>query len=127
VVEISRSHSNRGSSKTFNCYRIVGNHQMYEVLDDTAAQTILAIESGDSIRRVAQHLHTPYETVRQAVNRLEDAGYVSYDDPVIPRAETIEYMCENYAQLQSALAMLNRMYEDLDLGITDRKTERVQS
>jgi len=53
---------------------------MYEVLDDTAAQTILAIESGDSIRRVAQHLHTPYETVRQAVNRLEDAGYVTYDD-----------------------------------------------
>ena len=53
---------------------------MYEVLDDTAAQVILAIESGDSIRRVAQHLHTPYETVRQAVNRLEDAGYISYDD-----------------------------------------------
>ena len=52
---------------------------MYEVLDDTAAQIILAIESGDSIRRVAQHLHTPYETVRQAVNRLEDAGYVSYE------------------------------------------------
>ncbi len=52
---------------------------MYEVLDDTAAQTILAIEGGDSIRRVAQHLHTPYETVREAVNRLEDAGYVSYD------------------------------------------------
>ena len=224
---------------------------MYEVLDDTAAQTILAIESGDSIRRVAQHLQTPYETVRQAVNRLEDVGYVTYDDglsvvdervrdaarelvaasagvsppsieeayvipqfgdwpfaftridavyvwtqggyqvgrepddyplflavreqdvnaweaffdsfglptaferqpqdeldgalhivveprssldiehvegyPVIPRAETIEYMRENYAQFQSALSMLDRMYEDLDLGITDRKTERVQS
>ena len=224
---------------------------MYEVLDDTAAQVILAIESGDSIRRVAQHLHTPYETVRQAVNRLEDAGYVRYDDglsvvdervrdaarelvaasagvsptsieeayvipqfgdwpfaftridavyvwtqggyqvgrepndyplflavreedvdawetffesfglstaferrpgdeldgplqivleprpsldiehvegyPVIPRAETIEYMRENYAQFQSGLAMLDRMNEDLDLCITDRKTERVQS
>jgi len=68
------------SSKTFNYYRIIGNHQMYEVLDDTAAQTIPAIESGDSIRRVVQHLHTPYETVRQAVNWLEDAGYVSHDD-----------------------------------------------
>jgi len=42
---------------------------MYEFLDDTAAQVILAIESGDSIRRVAQHLHTPYETVRQSVNQ----------------------------------------------------------
>ena len=41
--------------------------------DDTAAQIFPAIESGDSIPRVAQHLHTPYETVRQAVNRLEDA------------------------------------------------------
>ena len=49
---------------------------MYEVIDDTAAQVILAIECGDSIRCVAQHLHTSYETMRQAVNRLEDAGYV---------------------------------------------------
>lgn len=68
------------SSNSFNCYRIVGNHQMYEVFNDTAAQVILAIESGDSIRHVAQHLHTPYETVRQAVSRLEGAGYVCYDD-----------------------------------------------
>jgi transposase len=47
---------------------------MYETLDDTAAQIILATERGDSIRRVAQRLHTPYETVRQAVNRLEDGA-----------------------------------------------------
>ena len=223
---------------------------MYEVLDETAAQVILAIESGDSIRSVAQHLQTPYETVRQSVNRLEDAGYIHYDDglfvtdddvrdtarelvaasagvsppsieeayvlpqfgdwpfaftridavyvwtqggyqvgrgpedyplfiavceqdvdaweaffesfdlptafdrqprdeftgplqivleprssltiehveghPVIPRAETIEYMREHYAQFQSALAMLDRMYEDLDLGVTYRETERAQ-
>ena len=224
---------------------------MYEVLDDTAVQVILTIDSGDSIRRVAQYLHTPYETVRQAVNRLEDAGYVCYDDgltvvdervrdaarelvaasagvsppsieeayvlprfgdwpyaftridavyvwtqggyqvgrepndyplflavreqdidawdvffesfdlpttferqprdelggplqivleprpsldvnhvggyPVIPRTETIDYMRENYAQFQSALAMLDRMYEDLDLGVTYRETERAQT
>ena len=239
------------SSKAFYCSRNIGNYQMYEVLDDTAAQVILAIESDDSIRRVAQHLHTPYETVRQAVNRLEDAGYIGYDDglsvvdervrdaarelvaasagvsplsieeayvipqfgdrpyaftridavyvwtqggyqvgrdpddyplflavheqdvdawetffesfdlptaferqprdeldgslqivleprqsldvnhvegyPVIPRAETIEYMRENYAQSQSGLAMLDRMYEDLDLGVAYRETERAQT
>lgn len=223
---------------------------MYEVLDDTAAQVVLAIESGDSIRRVAQHLQTPYETVRQAVNRLEGAGYIQYEDglsvvddrvrgaarelvaasanvsppsieeayvipqfgdwpfaftridavyiwtqggyrvsrdatdyplflavreqdvdawerffdafglptaferqpsdehagplqvvldpqpsleiddvegyPVIPRAETIAYMREHYAQFQSALAMLDRMYEDLDLGVDYREGERIQ-
>jgi DNA-binding transcriptional MocR family regulator len=41
---------------------------------------VLAVDPGDSIRQVAQHLQTPYETVRQAVNRLEDAGYLAYDD-----------------------------------------------
>lgn len=224
---------------------------MYEVVDDMAAQVVLAVERGDSIRRVAQHLHMPYETVRQAVNRLEDAGFVRYDDglsvaddsvrnaarklvaasacvsppsieeayvlpqfgdwpfaftridavyvwtrggyqvsrnpndyplflaireqdvdaweeffesfglptaferqssesfggplqivldpqsslaiehvegyPVIPRAETIAYMREHYAQFQSALSMLDRMYEDLDLNVAYRERERVQS
>jgi len=44
--------------------------------------------------------------------------------PVIPRAETIEYMRENYAQFQSGLAMLDRMYEDLDLDVAHRETKR---
>ena len=222
---------------------------MYEVLDDTAAQTILAIESGDSIRRVAHHLHTPYKAVRQAVNRLKDADYISYNDgltvvdervrdaarelvaasagvnppsieeayvipqfgdwsfvftridavyvyqggyqvsrepndyplflavreqdvdaweaffesfnlptaferqprdeldvplqivleprpsldinhvegyQVIPRAETIRVHARELCPVQWALAMLDRMYEDLDLGVTYRETERAQ-
>lgn len=36
-------------------------------------------------------------------------------------------MREHYAQFQSALAMLDRMYDDLDLGVTYRETERVRS
>lgn len=224
---------------------------MYEVIDDTAAPVILAIESGDSIRRVVLHLHTPYETVRQAANRLEDAGYVHYDNglavvddrvrdaarelvaanagvsppsieetyvipqfgdwpftftridtvyvwtqggyqvsrdpedyplfldvreqdidaweaffesfglptafkrqpkeelagplqivfdpqssidiehvegyPVVPREETIAYMREHYATFESALAMLDRMCDDLDLDVTYRETEHIQS
>lgn len=218
---------------------------MYELFDDTAAATLLAIDEGESIRRVAQQIGTPYETVRQAVNALEDAGFVRYDDglsvvdqkvltatytlvtaaarvspptieeayvlphfadapfaftgidavyvwtrggfqvarspddyplfvaieeadleywerfladfglpvaeqrqpaaeidravqfvlqprahldvewvegyPVIPREETIEYMDERFATFQSALAMLDDMYEDLNLDVTYRE------
>lgn len=47
--------------------------------------------------------------------------------PVIPREETIAYMREHYAQFQSALAMLDRMYEDLDLGVAYKEAERVYS
>jgi hypothetical protein len=52
---------------------------MYETLDETAAQVVLAVEEGDSIRRVAQRIQTPYETVRLAVNELEATGYLKYD------------------------------------------------
>ena len=221
---------------------------MYEPFDGTAVRVLLAVNPGDSIRTVAQHLHTPYETVRQAVNQLEDAGYLRYDDglfvtddrvrmaaqdllatsagvnppsieeayvlpqfgdwpfaftridavyvwtqggyqvgrepddyplflavrekdvdawqrffeqfgiptgferrpedsfegplqvvlnersvlnpnhvegyPVISRHETIAFMQEHYATFQSALAMLNRMYDDLSLGVSYRESER---
>ncbi len=53
------------------------------------------------------------------IDRVE--GY-----PVIPITETIEYMREHYTQFQSALAMLDRMYEDLDLGVAYREAERAQ-
>ncbi|WP_251331547.1 MarR family transcriptional regulator [Haloplanus pelagicus] len=221
---------------------------MYEPFDETAARVLLAVNPGDSIRTVAQHLHSPYETVRQTVNQLEDAGYLRYDDglfltndrvveaardllatsaavnppsieeayvlpqfgdwpfaftrvdavyvwtqggyqvsrdpddyplflavleedvdawqcfferfgiptgferrpedsfegplqivlnehsvlnpdhvegyPVISRGETIAFMQEHYATFQSALAMLDRMYDDLDLDVSYRESER---
>ena len=46
---------------------------------------------------------------------------------VEPEWTTSEYMHEHYVQFQSALAMLDRMYDDLDLGVAYRETERVQS
>ena len=36
-------------------------------------------------------------------------------------------MREDYAQFQLAIAMLDRMYKDLDLDITYRETERAQT
>ena len=222
---------------------------MYEVFDGTAVRVLLGLDSGDSIRSVSQRIGTPYETVRQAVNRLEAAGFVAYDGglylpeqnvrepaldllaasartstptieeaytlphyanlpfaftridavyvwtqggyqvgrdpddyplflaverddaddwrqffarfdipvgterqptenvdsalqivveprdqldietveghPVIPRAETIDYMEGNYATFASALDMLDRMYEDLSLDVNYREHDRV--
>lgn len=46
---------------------------------------------------------TPYETVRQAVNRLEETGYVRDNDS------------------------LSVVYDDLELGVAYRETERAQS
>ena len=221
---------------------------MYEPFNETAAQVLLAVTPGESIRQVAHRLHTPYETVRQTVNELEDAGYLRYNDglfvtsdhireaardllatsaavnppsieeayvlpqfgdwpyaftridavyvwtqggyqvgrepndyplflavreqdieawqgfferfgiqagferrstesfdgslqvvlddrpavnpdhvegyPVVPRSETIEFMQDHYATFQSALAMLDRMYDDLDLDVAYRESER---
>lgn len=221
---------------------------MEEPFDGTRGQAILALNPGDSIRQVAQRIQTPYETVRQAINTLEAAGFVHYDDglsvtdqhiveavhqllaasarvsppsieeayvipqyadtefaftridavyvwtrggyqvgrspddyplfiavhdrdveqwerfftefglsvalerqpageidgsiqivleprsdldvewvegyPVIPRDETIAYMREHYTHFQSALAMLNRMNDDLDLDVAYRESER---
>lgn len=222
---------------------------MYELMDDTAVQVLLATDAGDSIRTVAQRIQRPYETVRQAVDRLEAGGFVRYDGgllvpeehvreatrellaasahvsapsieevyvlphffdrpfafsridavyvwtqggyqvsrepddyplfvavrdadldawesffasfdipttqerqppesvagsihvvldprphldvevvegrPVVSREETIEYMYEHYAHFQSALSMLDRMYDDLDLEEPYRERERV--
>jgi len=36
-------------------------------------------------------------------------------------------MRENYAQFQSALAMLDRMHEDLDLGVAYHEMERART
>ena len=75
--------------------------------------------SSDSPR---EELDGPLQIVLDSQPTLDIEHVEGY--PVIPRAETIEYMRENYAQFQSALAMLDRMYEDLDLDVAYRETER---
>ena len=73
-------------------------------------------------RQPRDGLDGPLQIVLESRPALEINHVEGY--PVIPRTETIEYMRENYAQFQSALAMLDRMYDDLDLSITYRETER---
>ena len=53
---------------------------MYEVCDEKELKVILALDPGDSISGVARKIDENRETIRRVVNRLEEAGYVAYDD-----------------------------------------------
>ncbi|SDY62508.1 hypothetical protein SAMN05216564_10739 [Halopenitus persicus] len=73
-------------------------------------------------RQPRNELDGPLQIVLEPHPSLDIEHVEGY--PVIPRAETIEYMRESYAQFQSALAILDRMYEDLDLNVSYRETEQ---
>jgi hypothetical protein len=73
-------------------------------------------------RQPRDELDGPLQIVLEPRTSLDIEQVEGY--PVIPRAETIEYMRENSAQFQSALAMLDRMYENLDLDVAYHETER---
>jgi len=53
---------------------------MYEVCGEKELKVILALDPGDSISGVARKIDENRETIRRVVNRLEEAGYVVYDD-----------------------------------------------
>jgi hypothetical protein len=64
-------------------------------------------------RQPREELDSPLQIVLEPRPSLDIEHVEGY--PVIPRAETIKYMRVNYAQFQSALAMLNRIYDYLKL------------
>ena len=76
---------------------------MYEPFDETAAQVLLAVTPGESIRQVAHRLHTPYETVRQIVNELEDAGYLRYDDGLFVTSDHIREAARDLLAMSAAV------------------------
>jgi hypothetical protein len=53
---------------------------MYEVCGEKELKVILALDPGDTISGVARKIDENRETIRRVVNRLEEAGYVAYDD-----------------------------------------------
>ena len=53
---------------------------MYEVCGEKEFKVLLALDPGDSISGVARKIDENRETIRRVVNRLEEAGYVAYDD-----------------------------------------------
>jgi hypothetical protein len=70
-------------------------------------------QPADTIDGSRQVVLTPSETVEaELVDGL----------PVIPLEETVKFARQNYATFQSALDMLNRMYEDVETG-TDHRME----
>jgi len=73
--------------------------------------TDLERQPADSIDGALQIVFTPSETV--------DAELVD-GRPVIPLEETLEFARENYATFQSALDMLDRMYDDIETDATYR-------
>ncbi|MFC7114670.1 winged helix-turn-helix domain-containing protein [Natronoarchaeum sp. GCM10025703] len=53
---------------------------MYEICGEKEFKIILALDPEDSISDVARKVDENRETIRRVVNRLEEAGYVAYDD-----------------------------------------------
>jgi hypothetical protein len=53
---------------------------MYEVCGEKELKVILALDPGESISGVARKIDENRETIRRVVNRIEEAGYVVYDD-----------------------------------------------
>jgi len=53
---------------------------MYETCGEKELKVLLALDTGDSISGVARKIDENRETIRRVVNRLEEAGYVVYDD-----------------------------------------------
>jgi hypothetical protein len=63
---------------------------MYEVCGERELKTLLAIDPGDSIAAVARKIDENRETIRRAVNSLEEAGYVVYEDGLRVTDETVQ-------------------------------------
>ncbi|ELY35504.1 helix-turn-helix domain-containing protein [Natronorubrum tibetense] len=55
---------------------------MCEVCGERELKVILALDTGDSISGVTRKIDENRETIRRVVNRLEEAGYVAYDDGI---------------------------------------------
>lgn len=53
---------------------------MYEVCGEQELKVLLAVDPGDSISGLARKIDENRETIRRVVNRLEEAGYIVYDD-----------------------------------------------
>lgn len=104
---------------------------MFTPCSEKALKTLLAIDPGDSISGVARKIDENRETIRRAINALEDEGYVAYDrglsvvDPtvreagrsflaasarVVPPSIPEAYVLPQFAGLEFAYTSIDAVY-----------------
>jgi len=74
---------------------------MIELMDETAAKIVLAIQRGDSINRVANKIGVSYSWVYDWIERLEDAKIISNTDNGIRIVD--HELRQQYAEMLAAL------------------------
>ena len=74
---------------------------MMEYVDETAAKIMLAVQPGDSIRRIAQKIDGSYSWVYDWIDRLEAAGFVRRDDGVYIEDYTVR---DRYHEMVAAIS-----------------------
>lgn len=74
---------------------------MLELMDDTPAKIVLAVQRGDSINRVASKIDVSYSWVYDWVERLEDAKIIVMTDNGIQMLD--HEMRQHYAEMMAAL------------------------
>lgn len=55
---------------------------MFTDFDEVTVKLVMGAGSGDSVRRIAQKINEPYETVRQKVKDLEEKGILKIENGV---------------------------------------------
>jgi hypothetical protein len=104
---------------------------MYTPCSEKALKTLLAIKPGDSISGVARKIDENRETIRRAINALEDEGYVEYDQgltvvdstvreaglsflaasaDVVPPTISEAYVLPHFAELEFAYTSIDAVY-----------------
>ncbi|WP_440992358.1 helix-turn-helix domain-containing protein [Haloarchaeobius baliensis] len=98
---------------------------MYEVCGEKEFKVLLALDAGDSISGVARKIDENRETIRRVVNRLEEAGYVTYDDglQLVDRTITdvgLEFLAAAAATVPPSIpeAYVLPQFADMDYAFT---------
>jgi len=99
---------------------------MYEVCGEKELKVVLALDPEDSISGVARKIDENRETIRRVVHRLEEAGYVAYDDGLHlvdqgnprRRSRVPDGVSKHLAAIHSAEAYVLPQFASMDYAFT---------